>query len=87
VANTSIRGLHYVLIYVSYNEIIFLMYLYKQHLCLSYERLHMAGLADCSMLQPGHLVRNKLGGMHDSISVQNLKSHASHARVVRPRAA
>jgi hypothetical protein len=47
----------------------------KQHLYLSYERLHMAGLVDCSILQPGHLVRNILGGMHDSISVQNLRSH------------
>jgi hypothetical protein len=27
VANTSVSGLHYVLIYVSYNEILFLLYL------------------------------------------------------------
>jgi hypothetical protein len=60
--------------YVSYNEIIFLMYLCKQHLYLSCERLRMAGLDDCSILQPRHLVRNRLGGMHDSISVQNLRS-------------
>jgi hypothetical protein len=68
-------GLHYVLIYISYNEIIFLMYLCKQHLYLSCERLCMARLHDCSILQPGNLVKNKLGGMHDSISVQNLRSH------------
>jgi hypothetical protein len=36
----------------------------------------MTGLDDCSILQPGHLVRNKLGGTHDSISVQNLRSHS-----------
>jgi hypothetical protein len=35
----------------------------------------MVGLDDCTILQPGYLVRNKLGGMHDSISVQNLRSH------------
>jgi hypothetical protein len=45
------------------------MYLCKQHLYLSYERLCMAGLHDCSILQPVNLVKNKLGGMHDSISV------------------
>jgi hypothetical protein len=27
-ANTSVRGLHYVLIYVSYNEIYFLLHLF-----------------------------------------------------------
>jgi hypothetical protein len=27
-ANTSVRGLHYVLIYVSYNEIYFMFYLF-----------------------------------------------------------
>jgi hypothetical protein len=75
VANTSVRGLHYVLIYVSYNEILFLMYLCKQHLCLSCERLRMAGLDDCSILQPGHLVGNRLGGTHNSINVHNLRSH------------
>jgi hypothetical protein len=47
----------------------------KQHLDLSYERLHMVGLDDCSILQPRHLVRSRLGGTHDSISVQNLRSH------------
>jgi hypothetical protein len=68
VANTSIRGLHYVLIYVSYNEILFMLYLShlcKQHLHLRCERLRMAGLDDCSILQPRHLVENRLGGMHD----------------------
>jgi hypothetical protein len=48
--------------------------------CLSYhlscERLRMAGLDDCSILQRGHLVRNRLGGTYDSISVQNLISHS-----------
>jgi hypothetical protein len=76
VANTSVRGLHYVLIFVSYNEILFSMYLCKQHLCLSCERLRMARLDDCSILQLRHLVENRLGGMHDSISVQNLRSHS-----------
>jgi hypothetical protein len=36
----------------------------------------MAGLDDYNILQPGHLVRNRLGGMHDLISVQNLRSHS-----------
>jgi hypothetical protein len=36
----------------------------------------MAGQDDCSILQPGHLVRNRLGGMHDLISVQNLRSRS-----------
>jgi hypothetical protein len=44
---------------------------------LSCEWLHMAGLDDCRILQPGHLVGNRLGGMHDLISVQNLRSHSS----------
>jgi hypothetical protein len=39
---------------------------------LSYERLHMVELDDCNILQPGHLVRSRLGGVHDSFSVQNL---------------
>jgi hypothetical protein len=39
------------------------------------ERLRMARLDDCSILQPEHLVENRLGGTHDSISVQNLRSH------------
>jgi hypothetical protein len=48
----------------------------KQHLCLSCERLRMTGLDDCSIIQPGHLVENRLGGMHDLISIQNLRSHS-----------
>jgi hypothetical protein len=44
----------------------------QQHLYLSYERLHMAGLDDCSILQPGHFVRSRLGGTYDLISAQNL---------------
>jgi hypothetical protein len=47
----------------------------KQHLYLSCERLHMVGLDDCSILQFRHLVESRLGGTHDSISVQNLGSH------------
>jgi hypothetical protein len=43
---------------------------------LSCERLRMAGLDVCSILQPGHLVGNRLGGTHDLISVQNLRSHS-----------
>jgi hypothetical protein len=43
---------------------------------ISCERLCMAGLNDCIILQPGHLVENRLWGMHDSISVQNLISHS-----------
>jgi hypothetical protein len=35
----------------------------------------MAGLDDCSILQSGHLVRNRLAGTYDSISVPNLRSH------------
>jgi hypothetical protein len=42
---------------------------------LSCERLLMAGLDDCNILHSGHIVRNRLGGMHDSISIQNLISH------------
>jgi hypothetical protein len=29
----------------------------------------MAGLDDCSILQPRHLVESRLGGTHDSINV------------------
>jgi hypothetical protein len=47
----------------------------KQHLCLSCERLRSAGLDDCSILPPGHLLKNRLGGTHDSISIQNLRFH------------
>jgi hypothetical protein len=46
--------------------------LVQQHLYLSYERLCMAGLDDCNILQPGHLVRSRLGGTYDSINIQNL---------------
>jgi hypothetical protein len=42
---------------------------------LSCERLQMARLEDCIILQIGHLVENRLGGMPDSISAQNLRSH------------
>jgi hypothetical protein len=48
----------------------------QQHLDLSCERLRMAELDDCSILQLRHLVENRLGGTHDSISVQNLISHS-----------
>jgi hypothetical protein len=69
-------GLHFIFIYVSYNEILLVLYsLYifvQHHLGLNCERLHMAGLDDCNILQPRHLVGNGLGGTHDSISVQNL---------------
>jgi hypothetical protein len=47
---------------------------------LSCDRLHMAGLDDCSILQPRHLVKNRLGGTHDLISVQNLRSHSFACR-------
>jgi hypothetical protein len=43
---------------------------------LTCERLHMAGLADRNILQPGYLVGSRLGGTHDSISVRNLSSHS-----------
>jgi hypothetical protein len=73
--HTSVRGLHYVLIHVSYNEILFPMYFCEHHLRLTCERICMARLDDCSILQPKHLVRNRLGGMQDLISIQNLRSH------------
>jgi hypothetical protein len=40
---------------------------------LSYERLCMVGLDDCSILHPGHLVWSRLGGTHDSFSIRNLR--------------
>jgi hypothetical protein len=43
---------------------------------LSCERLCMAGLDDCSILQPRHLVGNRLGGTYDLINVQNFKSYS-----------
>jgi hypothetical protein len=52
--------------------------------CMSYylscERLRMAGLDDCSILQPRHLVRNRPGGTYDLISAQNLRSHSFACR-------
>jgi hypothetical protein len=36
----------------------------------------MAGLDDCNILQLRHLVKSRLGGMHDLISVQTLRSHS-----------
>jgi hypothetical protein len=47
---------------------------------LSFERHRMAGLDDCIILQPKHLVRSRLVGMHDSINVQNLRSHSFACR-------
>jgi hypothetical protein len=46
----------------------------------SYERLRMARIDDCNILQSGHLVGNGLGGTHDSISIQNLRSHSFTCR-------
>jgi hypothetical protein len=43
---------------------------------LNCERLRMAELDKCNILQPRHLVGNRLGGTHDSISVQNLRPHS-----------
>jgi hypothetical protein len=73
--NTLVRGLNYVLIYVSNNEILFQLFLFQlvqQHLYLSCERLRMVGLDDCSLLQPRHLVGSRLGETHDMINIQNL---------------
>jgi hypothetical protein len=39
---------------------------------LSCERLRMAGLDECNILQPGHLVWSRLGGTHDSFIVWNI---------------
>jgi hypothetical protein len=78
-ANTSVRGLYYVLIYISYNEILPLLHLFYS--CannisyLSCERHRMPCLDDSSILQPRHLVGSRLGGTHDSINIQNLNSH------------
>jgi hypothetical protein len=44
----------------------------------SYERLHVAGLDNYIILQPGHLVESILRGTHDSISVQNLSISRLH---------
>jgi hypothetical protein len=65
-------GLHYVLIFVSYNEILFwlsLFQLVQQHLYLNCERLHRTGLDDFSILQLKHLVKSRQGGTHDLISI------------------
>jgi hypothetical protein len=59
-----------------YFPIASILSLCKQHLGLSCERFCMARLDDCNILQPGHLVWNKLGGTHDSINVQTLRSHS-----------
>jgi hypothetical protein len=75
VPNTLVRGLHYVLIYLSYNEILFLLCLFKlvqQNPHLNCERLYMARLDACNISQPGYLVRSRLRGMHDSVSDQNI---------------
>jgi hypothetical protein len=42
---------------------------------LSCETLCTIRQDDCSILQLGYLVGSRLGGTHDSISVQNLSSH------------
>jgi hypothetical protein len=34
----------------------------------------MARLDDCTILQLGHLVKSRLRGVHDLISIQNLSS-------------
>jgi hypothetical protein len=47
---------------------------------LSCERHHMAELDDYNILQPWHLVKNRLGGTHDLISVQNLRPHSFTCR-------
>jgi hypothetical protein len=39
---------------------------------LNCKRLRMVGLDDNNILQLGHLVGSRLGGMHDSISIHNL---------------
>jgi hypothetical protein len=51
---------------------------------LSCERLRMAGLDDCNILQSGHLVRSRLRGMHDSFSIQNL--NISHFHMFKSQA-
>jgi hypothetical protein len=59
----------------SYNDILFLLYLFKlvqQNPRLNCERLHMAELDDCGISQLEHLVRSRLEEMHDSISDQTL---------------
>jgi hypothetical protein len=41
---------------------------------LKCERLRMARLDDCIILHPKYLVISRLGGTHDSITIQNLSS-------------
>jgi hypothetical protein len=59
-ANTSVRGaaLYTYICFIQWNifHVAIVLFLYKQHLGLSCERLHMAGLDDCSIVQPEHLV-------------------------------
>jgi hypothetical protein len=38
----------------------------------------MAGLDDYNILQLGHLVRSRLGGTHDLISIQNYNISLLH---------
>jgi hypothetical protein len=59
---------------MKYYLLVFTLSLVQQHFGLSCEKLRMAGLDDCSILQPKHLVGYMLGGMHATISVQNLIS-------------
>jgi hypothetical protein len=40
----------------------------------------MARLDDYSILQPGHLVRNRMGGILDLISIPNLRLHSFACR-------
>jgi hypothetical protein len=51
---------------------LYLFKLVQQNPYLSCERLCMAELDDYSILQLGHLVGSRLGGTHDSVSVENL---------------
>jgi hypothetical protein len=77
-ANTLVRGCImylYTFHIIKYYLCAFVLFLCKQHLYLSCERLHMAGLDDCNILQPGHLVRSKLGVTHDSINIQKLSPY------------
>jgi hypothetical protein len=51
-ANTSVRGLHYVLIYISYNEILPLLHFFYS--CAN--NIPYLSCEDYSILHPGHLV-------------------------------
>jgi hypothetical protein len=72
--------------FIQWNIILvaFVLFLHKQHLGLSCERLRMAGIDDCSILQPGHLVQNRLGGIMTQSVFKPSDRTASHAGVVRP---